>query len=97
MEDAKSRVIYWHENGHDAFKRCQKLSAGPGRAYPFYPSITDWIRRLHKGEDLTRRPSSSGRLLDEQVNILIAAAFKEAPFHSVRSLASVIKYPGRTV
>jgi hypothetical protein len=97
MEDTKVLVMDWHEKGHGALKMDQKLSAHPGRAYPAYSTISDRIRRLHMGEDITRRASGGGRLLDEQIKILILAALEEALFHSVRSLASAIKYPRTTV
>jgi hypothetical protein len=72
MKDAKALVVYWHEKGHGTLKIYQKLSARPGRAYPAYSAIlysttADWIRRLHKDEDITRRASGSGCSLDEQV------------------------------
>jgi hypothetical protein len=90
-------VIDWHEKGHGALKIYQKLSTRPGGSYPTYSTITDCIKRLQRSEDITRRASDSGRLLDEQIHILIAAALEEAPFHSVPSLASAIKYLRTTV
>jgi hypothetical protein len=74
MEDGKVPVMYWREKGNGTLRIYQKLSARPGRAYPAYSTATDWIRRMHRGEDITRRASGSGRLLDEHINILIAAA-----------------------
>jgi hypothetical protein len=91
MEDAKSLVTYCHEKGHGALNVYQKLSARQDRAYWAYSTITDSIRRLPRGEDIATHASGSGRLLDAYINILLAAAIEEAPFHSVRSLASAIK------
>jgi transposase len=79
-----------------ALKISQKLRRARAE-HIHYSTITDWIRRLHRGEDITRRASSSGRLLDEQINILITGVLEEAPLHSVRSLSSAIKYPRSTV
>jgi hypothetical protein len=73
MEQAEAFVMHRCEKGHGALKIYQKLSWRPGPAYPAYSVITDWIRRLHRGENITRRASDSGHLLDEQINSLIAA------------------------
>jgi hypothetical protein len=64
MEDAKALVMYWHEKGHGGLKIYQKLPARPGGAYPADSTITEWIRRLHRSEDVTRRASGSEHILD---------------------------------
>jgi histone-lysine N-methyltransferase SETMAR len=97
MEDAKVLVMYWYEKGHGALRIYQKLSARVGGRFPSYSTITHWLRRLRRNEDITRRASGSGRLAFDEIDSLIADALDEAPFHSVRSLASSIKYPHTTV
>jgi hypothetical protein len=97
MEDAKAVVTYWHEKGHGALRIHQQLSARVRGRYPAYSTIPDWIRRLERDEDITQRASGSGCLRNDHIDVLIANALEETPFHSVRSLASSIKYPQTTV
>jgi hypothetical protein len=78
MEPAKTLVMYQHKNHHGAVMIYQKLSNPTDRAYPAYSTITDWIRRLHRGEDVTNRASGSGRLLNEHINILITTALEDS-------------------
>jgi hypothetical protein len=59
--------------------------------------VTDWIRKLSRGEDIHQRTSGSGHLADDRLPILIASALEELPFQSVRSLPSAIKYTLTTV
>jgi hypothetical protein len=59
MEDVKALMMYWHEKGYDTLKTYQKLSARPDRTYPAYSALTDWIRKLHRGGNITRRSSGS--------------------------------------
>jgi histone-lysine N-methyltransferase SETMAR len=97
MEDAKALVIYWHGKGYPATKMYVKLLARGDDACPAYSTITKWIRALIRGEDIRGHASGGGRLADDRVDALIAAALEESPFHSVRSLASAIKIPPTTV
>jgi hypothetical protein len=57
----------------------------------------NWIRALERGEDILRRAPGSGRRPVEEIDVLIALALGEEPFHSVRSLATAIKPPPATV
>jgi histone-lysine N-methyltransferase SETMAR len=97
MEDPKSLVIYWHEKGYPAQKMHEKLLARMSPRAPAYSTITNWIRALGRGEDIRERASGGGRVPDERIPTLIAEALTEAPFHSVRSLASTIKIPKTTI
>jgi predicted transcriptional regulator len=74
MEDSEALVIYWHEKGHDARTIHRKLSARAGRIGPGYSTVTNWIRRLVRNEDITRRAFGSGRLPDTRIDALIADA-----------------------
>jgi hypothetical protein len=74
MEPSETLVMYPQENDHDALMIYHKLCAPTDQANPAYPTITDWMRRFHRGRDIANRASGSGRLLDEQINIFIATA-----------------------
>jgi hypothetical protein len=55
MEAAKGLVIYWHENGHDATRIYQKFLTRMDHTLPAYSTITDWLRKSGRGDDITRR------------------------------------------
>jgi hypothetical protein len=66
------------------------------RNMPSYSTITSWKRALQRGEDIQSDASGGGHFPDERIRALIAEALEEAPFHSVRSLASTTKIPATT-
>jgi hypothetical protein len=97
MEATKVLVICWRAKGHDATRIYQKLSTRLGHTLLTYSMITDWLRKLERGNDITPRASCRGRLLDGRIDALITSALEPCPFHSVRTLCSAIKHPRTTV
>jgi hypothetical protein len=59
--------------------------------------ITGGLRKLKRGDDITRCASGSGRLPDDRIDTLITSPLGQCPFHSVRTLGSAIKDPCTTV
>jgi hypothetical protein len=59
--------------------------------------VTNWLRRLQRGEDITVRASGSGPVADLEIEFLFPKEFDEFPFHSVRSLSAVLARPRTTV
>jgi hypothetical protein len=90
MENTKALVMCWHEKHYPATKIYTKLLARP-RSMPAYSTVTNWIRALTRGEDIHGHASGGGHLPDDRVDTLVINALEESPFHSVRSLASIIK------
>jgi histone-lysine N-methyltransferase SETMAR len=97
MEHCKHLVIYWYRKGYTADKMHQKLMARAQGIVPGYSTVTNWVRALGRGEDILVRASGSGRLADGELQIRIALALDEEPFHSVRSLAAALKSSPATV
>jgi hypothetical protein len=64
-----------------------------GHTLPVYSTITDWLRKLERSDNITRRTSSSGRLPDDHIDALITPPLEQFSFHSVRRLCSTIKHP----
>jgi hypothetical protein len=62
-----------------------------------YSTITNWDRALDRGEDISTRVSGGGHLPDDTINAAITEELEIAPFHSVHSLASIIKWSRKTV
>jgi hypothetical protein len=89
--------MVWHEKWFDSVAIHQKLAARVGYACRAYSTVTDWIRKLRRGDDITQRASGSGRLPDDRIDVSITTALSHAPFHSVHSLSSAIKCPWSTV
>jgi hypothetical protein len=58
IEDTEELVMYWQEKGYTAPKRYQKLRACVGRTCSAYSTVTDWIRKLNREEDITQRAFS---------------------------------------
>jgi hypothetical protein len=83
--------------GHDVTRISQKLSTGVGHTLLAHSTITDWLRKLERGDDITRRASGSGGLPDDCIDTLITSPLDQCPFHSVRALCSAIKHPHTTV
>jgi hypothetical protein len=97
MDFAKVLVIYWHDKRYSAQTMHQKLQAHSLVTCSAYSSVTNWIRALDSGEDISVRASGSGHLPDDRINEAIAQELDISPFHLVRSLASAIKKPPPTV
>jgi hypothetical protein len=97
MEAAKMPILSLHEKGHDCTRIYQKLPTRLGHTPPVESTITDWLRKLKPGDDITRRAPGSGRLPDDPVDVLITPALEQRLFHSVRTFCSVIKHPRTTM
>jgi hypothetical protein len=93
MDLAKVFFIYWHDKGYYAQIIYQKLQTRPLVTCATYFSITNWIRALDRGEDISVRAFGSVRLPDDRIDEAIAQELDISPFHSMRSLASAIKRP----
>jgi hypothetical protein len=93
MEAIKILIIYWPEKGHDTIRINQKLSMRLSHTLLAYSTITDWLRKRERGDDITRHAPGSGRLPDDHINTLITSALEQSPFHSLRTLRSSIKHP----
>jgi hypothetical protein len=94
---AKVFVIYWPDKSHNATRIYQKLSTRLCHMLPAYSTITDWLRKVERGDDITRRASAMGRLPDDRIDTLIASALEQCLFHSVITLCSTTKCPCTTV
>jgi hypothetical protein len=93
MEDVKALVMYWNGKQYAATQMYAKLLARGRDTCPIYSTITSWLRSLGRGADICQHASHGGYLPDDRVDGLIANALEESLFHTVRSLASVIKIP----
>jgi hypothetical protein len=69
----------------------QKLLTHLHKACFAYSTITNWRIALEYGEDISIGTSDSDRCFDETIDVLISEALHIVPFHSMHSLASIIK------
>jgi hypothetical protein len=51
MIDAKCLVVYWQPKGHDTATIYEKHVTWFHEKALAYPSVTNWLRRLHFGEN----------------------------------------------
>jgi hypothetical protein len=72
MDFAKVLVVYWHDKAYSAQTMYQKLQARSLVTCPAYSSVTNWIKALDRGEDISVRASGSGRLPDDRIDEAIA-------------------------
>lgn len=96
-EHQKHLVVYWHSKNKNATDIHRKLC----KYFPYekisYSTITDWIRKINRGEDIFERKTGSGRISDLQIDQRILNALNEMPFHSIRTLSNQLKIPKTTV
>lgn len=89
--------MYWHDKQlkpKAIYEKCCKHFPEDGIAYS---TITDWCRKLTRGENILTRKIGSGRVADGLIDLQIEKALEEMPFHSIRTLSSTLKIPKSTV
>jgi hypothetical protein len=62
-----------------------------------YSTITDWLRKVERGDDITRQASGSSQLPDDCIDALITSAPEQYLLHSVSILCSTFKDSCTTV
>jgi hypothetical protein len=97
MGAAKILMVYWHEKGYSAQAMHQQLLEWVSPLYPADSTFTNWIKAIERDGDISTRASGRGGVPDDIIDLAIAGVLKIAPFHSVRSSASIIKRPRTTV
>jgi hypothetical protein len=90
--DRQNARYQFIQKSHYATRIHQKLSTRLGHTLPAYSTITDWLRKLERGDYITQRAFGSGRLPGDRLDALIMSAFEQCPFHSVRTLYSALKH-----
>ena len=96
-EHLKHLVIYWHSKDLNAIQIYQKCCKNFPDESIHYSSITNWIRKIKRGENILVRKIGSGPLSDETIDLKIYSALNEFPFHSLRSLSTCLKIPKSTI
>jgi hypothetical protein len=97
MLKEKSLVICWHSEEYDANAIHRKLVAHFEDGAPRYSTVTKWLRRLVCGDDILESVERKGKESDSLVDFKILRALAAFPFHSVRTLASLLKIPRQTI
>jgi hypothetical protein len=89
--DAKHLVADWQSKGHNAATIDAKLVTRFREKAPSYSSVTNWLRRLHFGEDVFEPGIRSGKPSDGIADFKILTEQTVFPFHSVRAHARALK------
>jgi hypothetical protein len=82
---------------HDATWISHKLSMRSCRILSAPSTITDWLKKVDRGDDITRCASGNGKLPDDRIDAPITSSLEQCQFHSLGTLCSVIKRPRTTI
>lgn len=96
-DHVKHLVIYWESKELTAIAIYQKCCKNFGENAVAYSTITDWCRKIKRGENILQRKIGSGISQDNYVDQKILLELEQMPFHSVRSLSTVLKIPKSTI
>ena len=96
-EHIKHLVIYWHSKDLNATQILQKCCKNFPDESIHYSTITDWIRKIKRGESILVRKTGSGPSSDEIIDQKIYAELNCYPFHSLRTLSTCLKIPKSTI
>ena len=79
----KHLVIYWHSKELGAQEIYEKCCVHFGKQSVAYSTITDWLRKLNRNENILVRKTGSGRLSDPFIDTKIMKELNEPPFHTL--------------
>jgi hypothetical protein len=94
---AKSLLVHWADKGHSANTILAKMEGRVGASAPSYLWVTQWLRGLRRGEDISEPNERLGRPKNPLADLKVVDLLNSKPFTSVRQTATTTKMPRSTV
>jgi hypothetical protein len=94
--ESKHLVVYWQSKGYNTRAIHEMLVARFNENASAYSSVTNWLQRLHLGEDIFDPGIHPGKPSEGLADFKILMELTAFHFHSARTLARTLKIPRST-